>query len=66
MVQLSKKLSKDIPHVRVDWYEVNKKLYFGEITFFDGAGFTPFNDYKDDLLLGSWIDLSIFEKGRKT
>ena len=57
MLRLSEMLAKDIPHVRVDWYIVNSKLYFGEMTFFDGSGLVPWDkDY--DLLLGSWIDLS--------
>lgn len=57
MINLSRILSKDIPHVRVDWYLVDGQLYFGELTFFDGAGFDKFDSYDDDLLLGSWIEL---------
>ncbi len=57
MISLSEKLANDIPHCRIDWYIVNNKLYFGEITFFDGSGFCPFDKYEDDLLLGSWITL---------
>ena len=56
MKELSEKLSAGIPHVRVDWYIVNNRLYFGEMTFFDGSGFVPFDRFEDDLLLGSWID----------
>ena len=58
MLELSSILAKNIAHVRVDWYSVYGKLYFGEITFFDGSGLDPFDSYDDDLLLGSWIDLS--------
>lgn len=57
MINLSRALAKDIPHVRVDWYLVDGQLYFGELTFFDGAGFDAFDSYEDDLLLGSWIEL---------
>ena len=57
MLVLSENLSKSIAHVRIDWYVINERLYFGEITFFDGSGFTPFQREKDDLLLGSWINL---------
>ena len=59
MILLSEKLSKNIPFVRVDFYEIDKKLYFGELTFHPGSGieeFTP--DYYDDLL-GSWLNLPI-------
>ena len=57
MIRLSEVLAKDIPHVRVDWYIVNNHLYFGELTFFDGSGFEPWDRYEDDLLMGSWITL---------
>ena len=48
-------LSEGLPHVRVDWYIIGKRFYFGEMTFYDGSGFYGFRDEKDDLLLGSWI-----------
>lgn len=57
MLRLSEQLAKGINHVRVDWYNVNGKIYFGELTFFDGSGFVPFDNPEHDLLLGSWIDL---------
>ena len=57
MIRLSEVLAKDIPYVRVDWYSIDGKLYFGELTFFDGAGFDRFSDYGIDELLGSWIAL---------
>ena len=57
MIKLSEILAKDIPHVRVDWYIVNNHLFFGEMTFFDGSGFEPFDKFEDDQLLGSWITL---------
>lgn len=33
MKLLATKLSKGIPHVRVDFYDINGKVYFGEMTF---------------------------------
>lgn len=57
MLNLSRKLSQGICHVRIDWYYTNNRLYFGEITFFDGSGFDPFLGNADELL-GSWIKLS--------
>jgi hypothetical protein len=56
-VEIYEILAEGIPHCRVDWYLVNNRLYFGEITFFDGSGLCPFDKYEDDLLLGSWITL---------
>lgn len=57
IIELSQLLSANIRHVRVDWYIVEDKIYFGEITFFDGSGFSPFDDEKDDLYIGSLINL---------
>jgi hypothetical protein len=57
MIEFAEKLSKGIPFVRVDFYEANGALYFGELTFFPGAGFEEFTPEKYDYLLGSWIEL---------
>ncbi|MCX0371595.1 glycosyl transferase [Clostridium perfringens] len=57
MIKLSEKLANNINHVRIDWFVTNNKLYFGEITFFDGSGFYPFDNKEDDYLIGSWISL---------
>ncbi len=57
MIRFSELITKDMAHCRVDWYEINGKLFFGEITFFDGSGVEAFDNYADDLILGSWIDL---------
>lgn len=58
MLRLSMLLSKDIIHIRVDWYYTNNKLYFGELTFYDGCGYNQFCGDADELL-GSWIKLPI-------
>lgn len=42
MFKIARDLSKDFPQVRVDLYECNGKIYFGELTFFDGSGFYKF------------------------
>lgn len=57
MLELSSKLSQGIPHVRVDWYEINNQLYFGEMTFHTGAGYIPFTKKEYDYELGSYIHL---------
>ena len=64
MLKLSEILAKDIPHVRVDWYLIENHLYFGELTFFDGSGLTPWDNESDDLLLGSWITLPAKTKSK--
>ena len=51
------KLSKGLTQVRVDLYEVNGKVYFGEITFFHFAGVVPFNPKEWDYKFGEMIKL---------
>lgn len=58
MVELAEVLSKNIPFVRVDFYEINGKLYFGEMTFFPGGGFEEFTPSKWDKKIGDLITLS--------
>ena len=57
MKTLAEKLSEGIPHVRVDFYEVNGKVYFGEMTFFHFDGSTPFDPPEWDLTFGNWLKL---------
>lgn len=57
MIELSKRLSKGFPHVRVDFYEVDGRLYFGELTFYHFSGFMPFEPDKWDKIFGDWIKL---------
>jgi len=57
MKQVAQTLSEGIPQVRVDLYEVNGKVYFGEMTFFHHGGITPFHPESWDYLWGSWIEL---------
>lgn len=57
MKELAAKLSKGIPHVRVDFYEVDGKVYFGEMTFFHFSGTVPFEPECWDTTIGSWLTL---------
>lgn len=50
MKDLAKKLSKDIPFVRVDFFDIDHHVYFSEFTFFDWGGFKPFQDGWDEKL----------------
>lgn len=59
MVEFCKILSKNTYHLRVDFYEVNDKIYCGELTFFDGGGLYPFTPEKYNRILGDWIKLPI-------
>ena len=57
MRELAEKLSANIPHLRVDFYEVNGKVYFGELTFSHWSGFVPFEPEQWDHIFGSWLTL---------
>ena len=57
MIELSKKLSKGLKHARIDFYEVNGKIYFGEITFYHFSGFMPFQPNEWDIKFGNWLKL---------
>lgn len=57
MADLAKKLSKDIPHVRIDLYEHNGHVFFGEFTFFDSSGFKRFYPDEWDKIIGDWLVL---------
>ena len=57
MKHLASILSKGFPHLRVDFYESNGALYFGELTFYHFAGLVPFEPAKWDEIFGSWITL---------
>lgn len=57
MKMIASELSKGIPCVRVDLYEVEGRIYFGELTFSHWGGFTPFQPESWDYTFGSWIKL---------
>lgn len=57
MIKLSEQLSKGYPFLRVDLYEIDKKVYFSEFTFSPCSGFMPFKETKHDLEIGNMIVL---------
>lgn len=57
MIKCAELLARGIKFVRVDFYEIKGKLYFGEITFYPGSGFEEFTPEKWDYELGSWLKL---------
>ena len=57
MLEIAQELSKDFPQVRVDLYMCNDKIYFGELTFFDGSGFYKFEPDEWDLYWGEKLQL---------
>ena len=59
---LANKISNGIPHARIDFYEVNGKIYFGEITLFHFAGFVNFEPKEWNNILGDKINIKDIEK----
>ena len=57
MIHMTKLLSKDVPFLRVDFYCVNRRVLFGEMTFYPSSGFQRFIPDSFDTLLGSWLNL---------
>ena len=57
MIRIARKLSEDFPFVRVDLYEVNRKVYFGELTFFPMSGLPDFKPLKYDRVIGDMLKL---------
>lgn len=57
MIDICRKLSCEIPFVRIDLYEINKSPYFGEITFFPNRGLGAFTPREWDVKLGNLIKI---------
>lgn len=57
MKRLASVLSEGLPHARIDFYEVDGKVFFGEITFFHHGGWTKFDPEEWDYTFGNWIKL---------
>ena len=57
MLTLSKCLSAGHPFMRVDFYEIDGRIYVGELTLFPGGGFSPFHPSEWDKKIGAWLTL---------
>ena len=60
MKEYAEILSKGFPFVRVDLYQANNKVYFGELTFYPAGGYGQFTPDSYDFLLGDCFDVSKF------
>lgn len=65
MVEIATILSKGFSHVRVDLYNVDGKIYFGEMTFTNGSGLDPIVPEKYDKVLGDYWKLPIDQERKK-
>lgn len=57
MLQLAALISKDMPFSRIDFYDVNDKVFFGEITFYPTSGMRGFDPQSWDKLFGDMIKM---------
>ncbi len=57
IIDLAKKLSQGIPHVRVDFYVIKKQVFFGELTLYHGSGLEKYTPESLNLQLGSYLKL---------
>lgn len=57
MLRVAEKLSEGFPFVRVDLYDVDGKIYFGELTFYPWSGYVQYTPDKWDYLFGEEWDL---------
>lgn len=65
MISAAKNLSKNIPHVRVDLYNINGEIFLGEFTFYESAGMGSFEPENIDSKLGDLIDLKLSFSNKK-
>ena len=59
MLEVARKLSQGIPHVRIDLYNIKGKVLFGEMTFFHWSGMMPFEPIEWDYIFGEYLKLPV-------
>ena len=59
MQKISQLLSVNFPFVRIDFYDINNQIYFGEFTFYHASGFAPVNPKGWDKKIGDWLKLPL-------
>lgn len=59
MIEFAEKIAEMYPYVRVDFYDVDGKLYFGEVTHHHGGGYNLFTPREWDLKWGNMIKLKL-------
>lgn len=62
MKKIAQDLSGNFPHVRVDLYNIDGQIYFGELTFYSSGGFIKVYNHDMDMEIGSWIDLAKYKQ----
>lgn len=57
MISLAEKLSANEPFLRVDLFNVNGNIYFGELTFYPASGMLPWTTEEADMKIGKYLKL---------
>lgn len=57
MISIVERISQGEPFLRVDLYNINGKIYFGEITFFPGSGLLPWTHKETDVEIGQYLEI---------
>lgn len=65
MVTLAEKLADRLPFVRVDFYYIDDKIKFGEMTFYPGDGRADFQPEEYNKILGDMLELPKIPEGQK-
>lgn len=63
MIEYARKLSQNIPFLRVDFYYISGKIYVGELTFYHSGGYPDFHPQKYDEILGKKLDIISVQRG---
>lgn len=61
MLEIAARLSEDFPFVRVDLYDVDGAVFFGELTFYPSSGYAPHDPDEADFLLGEKFSLTEYK-----
>ena len=59
MIDIAEKLSNGFPHIRVDLYNIEGQIYFGELTFYNQSGFDTDITYETDCKWGKMTNLNL-------
>lgn len=62
MIDISRKLSKDFPHVRVDFFDTDNQLYLSELTLYSGGGYFKYHPESFNVKMGNMFILSTNKK----
>lgn len=61
MIEVAQILSEEFHFVRVDLYSIKDKIYFGELTFTPGSGYTPFEPISEEIRIGDMLNLKRYK-----